>query len=58
MLGEYTENGYQQGVREERERLLARTNDIINAVVDYSLANKYDRVVADLTKIIMDESNE
>lgn len=50
---------WDSAIKHERERLLARKNDIINSVVDYGLMpTKYDRVVADLTKIIMDESEE
>jgi hypothetical protein len=49
---------WDSAIKHERERLLARKNDIINSVVNYSLGNHYDRVVADLTKIIMDEDND
>jgi alpha-L-fucosidase len=42
MLAEYTENGYQQGVREERERIIS---NIYDRVSDLRSCTKQDNCI-------------
>jgi hypothetical protein len=47
---------FESGVKSERERILKRVNDLINAVVDYTLTpSQYDKAVQRITEVVKGE---
>lgn len=47
---------FESGVKSEQERILKRVNDLINAVVDYTLTpSQYDNAVQRITEVVKGE---
>jgi len=47
---------FESGVKSEQERIMKRVNDLINAVVDYTLTpSQYDRAVERIEEIVKGE---